>query len=157
MPSNYEQKKHKKRQKHRDSDKQKIEYEVVNGFFEDRHGKRRPVKLDRTRINNVKDYRHLHNDIVSSSAPQNDRYHRHRTPPSFIPSSLKEKQRSFPTPTTFPLTNPPPLIRPFGTTFVPHGPPFYPQQTFNTAPLFSRPNFINRIPLSRPPFWYRPM
>jgi hypothetical protein len=155
--SNYEQKKHKKRRKHRDFDNQQIDYEVVNGFFEDRQGKRRPVKLDRTHMHTVKDYRHLHNDLVNSSVPETDhRRHRRHRAKSFIHPLIQEpQQQPFPTP-TFPVTNPP-LIRPFGTTFLPHGAPFYPQQTYNPTPLFSRPNLINRIPFSRPPFWYRPM
>ncbi len=149
VSSNYKQKKHKKRQKQRDFDNQQMDYEVVNGFFEDRYGKRRPVKLDRARTHTVKDYRHLHNDIVNSSAPQNDRHQAL----SFIQSPVQ--RHSFPTP-NFPLTNQQ-LLRPFGTTFLPRAGPFYPQQTFSTAPLFSRPNFMNRVPVSHPSFWYRPM
>jgi hypothetical protein len=158
--SNHEQKKHKKRYKHRDMNQQHIDYEVVNGFFEDRHGRRRPVKLDHSQIKSIKDYRHLHNDIVNSSVPQNDHRHRYGAKP-FIQSPISEpppqqqKQHPFPTP-TLSLTNRP-LMRPFGTTFLPRAAPFYPQQSFTPTPLFSQPNFLNRPPLSRPPFWYRPM
>lgn len=151
--SNHEKQRSKKRNKHRDSNASHMEYEVVNGFFEDRRGRRRPIKLDRPQIKSMKDYRHLSNDIVHSTPPSNDRHYRHRTksfiqPPPSEPHSLL--------PTTVPLPNPS-LIRPFGTTYLPRGTPFYPTPTFNTSPLFSQPNFMNRPPLSRPPFWYRPM
>jgi hypothetical protein len=154
LPSNFEQKKHKKRQKHRNFDNQQIDYEVVNGFFEDRHGRRHPIKVDRGRGSNVKDYRHLKNDIVNSSGSQHDPQRRHRAK-SFIQPPIQEQQHPFPVP-TFSLPNQQ-LIRPFGTTFLPRATPFYPQQTFPTTPLFSQPNFMNRPPLSHPSYWYRPM
>jgi hypothetical protein len=154
ISSNYEKKKHKKRQKHRDFANQQIDYEVVNGFFEDRQGKRRPVKLDHTRTNSVKEYKHLHNDVVDSSTPQNDHHLRHRAK-SFIQPPILNQQHRFPTPTFHIPTQQ--LLRPFGTTFLQRSAPFYPQQTFPTAPLFSRPNFMNRPLLSHPSFWYRPM
>ena len=154
IASNYEQRKHKKRHQHHDLNNQSGDYEVVNGYFEDRHGRRRPVKLDRSQVKTVKDYRHLPKDIVHSSAPQNDRRHRHRDK-SFIQSPIPEPQHAYPTSSVPPANLP--LIRPFGPAFLPRGPPFYPPQTFNTTPLFSRPNFLNRAPISRPPFWYRPM
>jgi hypothetical protein len=158
MASTYKHKKHKKREKHRSFDNQKVSYEVVNGYFEDRHGKKRPVKLDRAHINNVKDYRHLYNEIVNSSAPQKDRRHSHRAtsvihPP--ISEQQQQQQQPFPI-STYPLVNQP-LIRPYGTPFLPRSTPFYPQPTFNTKPLFPQPNFMNGSPLVRPPFWYRPM
>ncbi|CAF4894430.1 unnamed protein product [Rotaria sp. Silwood1] len=158
--SNYEHKKHKKRQKrdkYRDIDNPEGDYEVVNGFFEDRHGKRRPIKLDRAHINTVKDYRHLYNDVVNSSAPKIGR-RRSRATSLVRPANQEQQQQQqqYPTP-TFPLTNQPPVIRPFGTTFLPFNTPFYPKQNFNTPSLFSRPNFINRVPLTHAPLWYRPM
>ena len=156
--SNYEKQRSKKRNKHRDSNPLPMEYEIVNGFFEDRRGRRRPIKLDRPQIRSVKDYRHLPNDVVHSSAPKNDRHYRHRTK-SFIqpPPSESQSQPHSLLPATLPLSNPS-LIRPFGTAFLPRGTPFFPSApTFNTTPLFSQPNFMNRPSLSRPPFWYRPM
>ena len=45
-------KKRSKKGKRRD-----IDYEVIEGFFEDRQGKKRPVKLERARINTIKDSR----------------------------------------------------------------------------------------------------
>ncbi|CAF1232629.1 unnamed protein product [Rotaria sordida] len=163
ITSNYEQKKHKKRQKrdkYRDIDNQEVDYEVVNGFFEDRHGKKRPIKLDRARISTVKDYRHLHNDVVNSSAPKKDRRRNLRAtslvrPPIQEQQQQQQQQQQYPQP-TFPLTNQP-MIRPLGTTYLPFNTPFYPKQTFNTTALFSRPNFINRVPLTHPSLWYRPM
>jgi hypothetical protein len=160
ISSNYEQKRFKKREKrgkYRDLDNHPVDYEIVNGFFEDRHGKKRSVKLDRTRMNTVNDYRHTF-DEVNSSAPQKDRRRKHRAT-SVIQPSIREveqqQQQQYPTP-PFPLPNQQ-LLRPYGTAFLPRGSPFYPQQAFNTTPLFSRPNFMNGVPLPRPPFWYRPM
>ncbi|CAF3300738.1 unnamed protein product [Rotaria socialis] len=156
--SNHEQKKHKKRSKqerYRGMDNQEVDYEVVSGFFEDRNGKRRPVKLDRSRINTVKDYRHLYNDAVNSSSPNTDRRRKHRAK-SLARSPIDEQQQQqFITP-NFPLTNQP-FMRPFGTSYLPFNTPFFPKQPFSTAPLFSRPNFINRLPLPHPSLWYRPM
>lgn len=150
ISSNYEQKKHKKRQKYHDSD-----YQIVNGFFEDRHGQRRPVKLDRTRTKSVKDYQHLHNDLVNSAPGSSyDRYHRHQAK-SLIQFPDSDQKHSYPA-ANFPLPNQQ-LMRPYGTAFLPRGAPFYPQTPFSSTPLFSQPNFMNRPPMSRPPFWYRPM
>lgn len=149
----YEEKKHKKRQKYRDVDTQQMNYEIVNGFFEDRQGRKRPIKLDRTRTKSVKDYRHLQNDQVNSSAVSpTDHYHRHQARSFIQPSIPDQQQQSYPTP-TFPLPNQS-LMRPYGTAFVPRGAPFYPQKPFSSPPLFSQPNFMNRPPLTRPPFWY---
>ncbi|CAF2966861.1 unnamed protein product [Rotaria sp. Silwood2] len=168
--SNYEQKRHKKRHKrdkYSDIDNQEVDYEVVSGFFEERSGKRRPIKLDRARISTVKDYRHLYNDVVNSSAPKTDRRRSNRAtslirppiqeqqPPPPPPPPPPPQQQQYSTP-TFPLTNQQ-IIRPFGTTFLPFNTPFYPKQTFNTTSLFPRPNFINRVPLTHPSLWYRPM
>jgi hypothetical protein len=139
-------------------DNQQIDYEVVDGFFEDRHGRKRPVKLDRARINNTKDYRHSYNEVVDSGAPKIDRRRTYRAKSLVRPSIQDQqfpKQPQYPTP-IFPLLNQP-LIRPFGTAFLPRAAPFYPQQTFNSVPLFSRPNFFNRAPLTHPSFWHRPM
>ena len=155
--SNYDYRKYKKRQKHRDLDNQQPEYKIVDGFFEDRHGQRRSVKFDRPQASTVKEYRHLPKDIVNSSAPSIHRRRRRYRATSFIQPPVQEQQQqpTFPTP-TFPLTNPQ-LSRPFGTSYLPRGAPFFPQQTFHTTPLFSRPNFMNRMPLSHSPYWYRPM
>ncbi len=161
VSSNYEQKKYKKRskkEKYRDWDKPKIDYEVVDGFFEDHQGRRRSIKLDHARVNDIKDYRHSYNEVVNSAAPKNNRRRNHRAKslvrPS-IPDQQYQQHPQFPTP-TFPIINQP-MMRPFGTTFLPRGAPFYPQQTFHSTPLFTRPNFLNRAPLTHPSFWYRPM
>jgi len=163
ITSNYDYKRYKKHSKRRDLDSQPLDYEVVNGFFEDRHGRRRSVKLDHSQVTTVKDYRHRHNESVDASAPSNDqRRHRHH-PTSFIQQPVPEQQQQqqqqplrFPTP-NYSLTNPQ-LLRPFGSTYpLPRGAPFYPQQALSSAPLFPAANFMNRMPFSHPSYWYRPM
>lgn len=147
-----QRKKRSKREKKLDFDQPPMDYEVVTGFFEDRHGRKRPVKVDRARRNAPKDYRHLFNEPVNSSAPASERQKSYQAPP-FQRSSIPEQR--YPAP---PLPLPvPPLTRPFGTPFLPRGLPYYPPQTFGTAPLFSQPNFLNRPPITQAPFWYRPM
>ncbi|CAF0722006.1 unnamed protein product [Adineta steineri] len=171
ISSNYKQKKYKKRGSHRSFDNDKVSYEVVNGFFEDRQGKRRPIKLDRPHMNTmVKDYRHLFNDPVNSSVVPNDRRLIHPAT-SVVHPSIREQQQQqqqlqpqvqpqqqqpqFPI-LTFPRTNQQ-LMRPYGAPFIPRAAPMYPQQSFPTTPLFSQPNFINGSPMAHPPYWYRPM
>ena len=153
IASNYEKKRSKKRNKHRDSNPPTSDYQIVSGFFEDRRGKRRPIKLDRSQIKSVRDYRHVPNDIVHSSASKNDR--RYRTK-SFIQPPISESQPHSYRPPTVPMPNPS-LIRPFGTAFLPRGAPYYPPSTFNTTSIFSQPNYLTRPAFPRPPFWYRPM
>ena len=157
--SNHEKKKKRSRREKKTSlTSQKVDYEVVNGFFEDRQGRKRPIKLDGTRVRTVKDYRHLFNQMVNSSAPSNDR----RRASSFIRSPIQDQQQQqqqqqFAPPVLSVPPAPPQMPRPFGTPFLPRGAPFYPSQPFSTTPLFSRPNFMNLPPMSRPPVWYRPM
>ena len=156
--SNYQQKKHKERQKresYHDIDNQQMDYEVVNGFFEDRHGKRRSLKLYRDHIGMVKDYRHLHNDLVNSSGPTNHRRRTHRMT-SLTRSLIQEQQQQQFSTSIFPLFNRQ-SIRPFGTTFLPYNVSLYPKQMFKTTPLFSQPNFPSRVSFAHPSLWYRPM
>lgn len=153
IASNYEKKRSKKRNKHRDVNPPTTDYQIVSGFFEDRRGKRRPIKLDRSQIKSVKDYRHISNDIVHSSASQNDRRHRAK---SFIQPPMSDSQAYSYLPPTIPIPNSP-MIRPYGTTLLPRSAPFYPPSPFNTTSLFSQPNFLTRPAFPRPPFWYRPM
>ncbi|CAF0971371.1 unnamed protein product [Adineta ricciae] len=155
IASNFKQKKYKKRDHHRSFDDEKANYEIVNGFFEDRQGRKRPVKLDRTRVTTVKDYRHAYNDAVNSSAPQTDRRHSYLATSIVQQPAMREKQQ-YPMP-TYPRPTAQPMMRPFGTPFLPRATHFYPQQPFNATPLYSQTNFMNGPPMSHPPFWYRPM
>ena len=152
-PSNDEKRKRSRREKKTSPTSQKVDYEIVNGFFEDRHGRKRPIKLDGTRVRTVKDYRHLFNQMVNSSAPSNDR---HRAS-SFVRSPIQDQQQQQPFVPPVLSVPAPQMPRPFGTPFLPRSVPYYPSQPFNTTPLFSRPNFMNLPPMSRPPVWYRPM
>ena len=149
--SNFDEKfvkKRSKKSKRREIETPEVDYEVVEGFFEDRQGKKRPVKLDRTRISTIKDYRYQINDQVNSSAPNRDRHHSYQAPASIPPA---------PYPNTF-LPFPP---RPLAPTYFASNPPLFARQTFSSTPLFSTPTYhFPRFPYppsSSTPFWYRPM
>jgi hypothetical protein len=108
-------------------------------------------------MNTIKDYRYLPNELVDSSAPASDHHSHHhkRYQRSLFNRLAISEQPTYPT-HSLPLSTPS-FTRPFGMPLLPRGASYFPPAVFNTTPLFSRPNLINRFPITQPSFWYRPM
>lgn len=130
-----------------------IEYEVIDGYFEDRNGKKRPIKVDRNKTKTITDYRRLTSEAIHSSLVGKERP---RYPSSSVGKSCPTTTSNKLTNSLFPIGTMNTLARPMLPAYIPRASPFYPPPLPTT--IFPRPNFLHRMPCpGLPPMWYRPM
>ncbi|CAF1047198.1 unnamed protein product [Didymodactylos carnosus] len=124
-----------------------VDYEVISGYFEDKYGKKRAVKVNKQQHDHapIRDYKSLYGDEPITNPTGYIKVKKRRRPQQQAP----QQQYVQPLPNSQFLQHNP--MRPYTPAFLPRS--TFPAQTLTTASLMSRPTMWGQTPIP----WQQPL